>query len=114
MLPGIKKVGRVEHFDALPYPQVAALMSELRQRDDIASKALQFTILTAARSGEVFGARWHEIDLTERTWMVAGERMKAGDPHRVPLSDAAIAIVESMAAVRMSDFVFPAGGKAGR
>jgi integrase len=97
----------------MDYREIAALMTELRQRDDIASKALQFTILTTARSGETFGAQWDEFDLTERTWTIPAERMKAGHPHRVPLSDAAIAIVESMAAIRMSDFVFP-GRRQGR
>jgi integrase len=107
LLPGVKKVARVEHHAAMDYREIAALMAELRRMEGIASKALQFTILTAARSGEVFGARWDEFDLTERTWTIPPSRMKAGQEHRVPLSDAAMAIIESMASIRMSDFIFP-------
>jgi integrase len=113
LLPKVRKVARVAHHSALPYTEVAAFMSELRQRDDIASKALEFTVLCATRSGETLGATWDEIDLAERTWTLPARRTKTGNEHRVPLSDAAIAIVESMAAVRMSDFVFP-GRRQGR
>jgi integrase len=79
----------------------------------VPARALEFAILTAARSGEVLGARWNEINLVERLWTIPTERMKAGREHRVPLSDAALSVVESMAALRQGDFVFP-GAKAGR
>jgi integrase len=88
-------------------------MVELRQEEGIAARVLEFAILTAARTGEVIGARWDEIDIAERQWTVPAERMKAGREHRVPLSDAALAIVEKLAAIRQGDHVFP-GGKAGR
>jgi integrase len=74
---------------------------------------LEFAILTAARTGEVIGAKWGEINRAERLWTVPGERMKAGREHRVPLSDAALAIIDAMAEIRSGDFVFP-GGKADR
>ncbi|HJU16855.1 MAG TPA: integrase arm-type DNA-binding domain-containing protein [Stellaceae bacterium] len=113
LLPKKSKVQRVEHHAALPYGEIGEFMAALRQQDGIAARALEFAILTAARTGEVIGARWEEFDLTERTWTVPGERIKAGKEHRVPLSGRALAILEEMAAIRQSDFVFP-GGRAGR
>jgi integrase len=113
LLPKKSKVRRVEHHAALPYRDMGDFMIELRQQQGVAPRALEFAILTAARTGEVIGARWDEIDLAERLWTVPGERMKAGKAHRVPLSDAVLAIVEKMAEIRHSDFVF-SGGKAGR
>ena len=113
LLPARSKVRRVEHHAALPYPEITDFVAELRQQEGIAARALEFAILTAARTGEVIGAKWDEIDLDAKVWTVPGARMKAGREHRVPLSDAALAICERMAATRHSDFVFP-GGKAGR
>ena len=68
LLPKRSKVRRVEHHPALPYPRSAAFMAELRQQEGIAARALEFTILTAARTGEVIGARWNEINIAERLW----------------------------------------------
>jgi integrase len=98
----------VEHLAALPYAEIGTFLAELRQRDGVAARALEFTILTAARSGEVFGARWDEIDLRARLWTVPAARMKKADrEHRVPLSTAAMAVLERMARVRESEIVFP-------
>ncbi len=113
LLPKRSKVRRVEHHAALPYPEIAAFMSELRQQEGVAARALEFAILTAARTGEVIGARWDEFNLAEHLWTIPADRMKAGKEHRVPLSDAALAIVEQMATIRSGDFVFP-GGRANR
>lgn len=113
LLPNRSKVRRVEHHAALAYTEIAAFMIELRQQEGIAASALEFAILTAARTGEVIGARWGEINTGERLWTIPAERMKAGKEHRVPLSDAAMAIVEKMAAIRSGDFAFP-GAKAQR
>jgi integrase len=113
LLPKKSKVRRVEHHPALPYAEIVAFMVELRQQQGVAARALEFAILTAARTGEVIGAHWDEFDLIERLWTVPAERMKAGKVHRVPLPDAALAIVEKMAEIRHSDFVF-SGGKAAR
>jgi len=106
-----KASGRGEHHAALPYAEIAAFMGELRQQQGIAARALEFAILTASRTGEVLGARWHEINLADQVWTVPAERMKAGKEHRVPLSGAAIAIVNQMAEIRDGKFVFP-GAKA--
>ncbi|MBN8890987.1 MAG: hypothetical protein BGP12_12380 [Rhodospirillales bacterium 70-18] len=110
-LPARAKVAAVEHHPALPWQQVGAFLTALRSRASIAARALEFGILTAARSGEVMGARWGEIDLAERVWTVPAARMKAGREHRVPLSGAALAVLDGMAKLRRTDspdgFVFP-------
>jgi integrase len=113
LLPARSKVRRVEHHAALPYPEIADFMAKLRQRGGTAAPALEFAILTAARTGETIGAGWDEIDLEAKVWTVPAARMKAGREHRVPLSGAALKILERMAATRHGDFVFP-GGRAGR
>jgi integrase len=114
LLPKKTKIRRVEHHAALPYPEIGAFIAQLRrQQEGVPARALEFAILTAARTGEVIGARWHEINLTERLWTVPGERMKAGKEHRVPLSDAALAILEKLLETRQGDFVFP-GSRTGR
>jgi integrase len=110
LLPARGKVARVEHHAALPYGEIAAFVAELRRQEGIAAKALEFTILTAARTGEVIGARWDEIDLAKRLWVVPGSRMKAGREHRVPLGSRALAILEELP--KVNDFVFP-GARSG-
>jgi integrase len=107
LLPGPGKIRRVEHFGAMPYSEIGAFMTLLRQQTSIPARALEFLILTAARTGEVLGARWREINISDRIWSIPGERMKAGREHRVPLSDAAMAILEMVAAIRQNDLVFP-------
>jgi integrase len=113
LLPKKAKVRRVEHHAALPYVEIDAFMAELRRQEGVAARALEFAILTAARTGEVIGAKWDEIDLGECLWTVPAERMKAGKEHRVPLSDAALAILEGMRKICQGDHIFP-GSKAGR
>jgi integrase len=112
LLPLRTKVTGVEHHPALPYRELAAFTANLGKNESIAAAALDFTVLTAARTGEVIGARWAEIDLEQRLWTVPAGRIKAGREHRVPLSDAAMRILEKTAATRQNDFVFP--GNKGR
>jgi integrase len=109
LLPKRNKVQAVEHHAALPYQEIGAFMVELRAQTSVASKALEFAILTAARRAEVLGARWPEVNLTERVWIVPAARMKAGKEHRVPLSAAAVAVLEGLP--RLSDYVFPGQGE---
>ena len=115
LLPTRSKVRMVEHHAALPYGELPGFMAELRHREDITARALEFAILTAARAGEVIGARWSEFDLVDKTWIVPAERMKTRKPHRVPLAPRALAILEEMQAHRASDdaYVFP-GSRSGR
>lgn len=94
------------HHAAMPYEDVAAFTGKLRQREALAARALEFCILTAARSGEVLGLRWSEIDLDKALWTVPAERMKAGRIHRVPLCDRAVVIVRQLAETATGDFVF--------
>jgi integrase len=99
-----------EHFKALPYPEVAGCIDAVRNsRAWIGTKlALEFTVLTAARSGEVRGAMWSEIDLEQATWTVPGERMKMKKPHRVPLSTRALDVLAEAQAIRdKTGLVFP-------
>jgi integrase len=84
------KVAPKEHHAAVPYAEVPALLAQLRQREGVSVRALQFLILTAARVGEVLGAQWSEIDLAGKVWTIPAARMKANKEHRVPLSDAAV------------------------
>jgi integrase len=112
LFPRRSKVRRVEHHAALPYSELSAFMLALRQQEGVAARALEFTILTAARTGEVIGARWEEINIAERLWSVPAERMKAGREHRVPLCGKALEIVEEMRAIG-GNFIFP-GGKRGK
>jgi len=86
LLAARSKVRRVEHHAALPYPEIADFTAELRPQEGVGARAFEFAILTAARTGEVIGAKWNEIDLDARVWTVPGARMKAGREHRVPLS----------------------------
>lgn len=95
------------HHKAMPFADVSAFTRRLRTMQGVAPRALEFAILTAARSGEVLGARWDEIDMRARVWTVPAERMKAGKEHRVPLSDRAMAIIAELHQARVSDFVFP-------
>jgi integrase len=112
LLPARGKVRRVKHHAALPYTQLPAFMAALRSRDATAARALEFAILTAARTSEVIGAKWDEIDFEGRTWIVPPERMKAGEEHRVPLSDHALEILKRMKKARESDYVFPGDERA--
>jgi integrase len=111
LLPARSKVREVEHHAALPYAKLAAFLYPLREQEGIAARALEFLILTAARTGEVIGARWNEIDLLDKIWTVPASRMKAHREHRVPLSPRAIAILQEMQETRSGDnadaFIFP-------
>ncbi len=113
LVPRRDKVSRVRHLAALPYNRIGGFMAELQYQEGVAARALEFAILTATRTGEVIGARWSEINRAERLWIVPGERMKAGKEHRIPLSDAALTIVDQMAEAPQGEFVFP-GQKATR
>ena len=85
VLPARGQVAKVNHHAALPYAELPAFMAELRKREGVAARALEFAILSAARTGEVIGAQWDEIDLDDKTWMIPAGRMKGGKEHQVPL-----------------------------
>lgn len=107
------KVKKVEHHAALAIDALPAFVADLRGRDGVAARALEFLILTATRSGEVRGATWDEFDLKSGVWIIPGERMKAGKEHRVPLCARALALVKEQPQVAGSAYVFsaPRGGQ---
>ena len=96
----------VRNFPALPYDEVPSFMVALRRRESVAARALEFLVLTGARSGEVLGARWDEIDLESGTWTVPPERMKARKQHRTPLSPAAVELLRGCYPEEGNPFVF--------
>lgn len=106
VLPAASKVRKKNHHPALPWQRIGEFMADLRGRDGMGAKALEFAILTASRSSEVRLAKWSEFDLDAKVWTVPAERMKANLPHRVPLSAPAIALLRTLP--RWSDYVFPA------
>lgn len=110
-LPKPSKVKRVTHHAALDYDRVGEFMQQLKEQEGIAARALEFAILTAARTGEVIGATWDEVDLQAREWRISAARMKAGKPHRVALSEPAVAILKAMQAIRIGEHVFPGQGE---
>lgn len=107
------KIAKVTHHAALPYPEIGPFMVELRKREGLGARALEFAILTAARSGEVRGAKWEEIDLAGRLWVIPAERMKMHKEHRVPLTDAAVKLLQALPRVDDGMQVFPSS-KEGR
>jgi integrase len=115
LLPARSKVQRVQHHDALPWRQIGSFVKTLRETDTISARTLDFLILTATRSSETRGARWNEIDLANKVWMIPPDRMKAGRELRVPLVDAALDIVRRVEPLRTAPdaLVFP-GGRQGR
>ncbi|WP_312022764.1 tyrosine-type recombinase/integrase [Bradyrhizobium sp. 2S1] len=106
LLPRPSKLARGHHA-AMPYEEVATFIADLRQREAKAALALEFCILTAARSGEVLGMQWSEINFDTKTWTVPADRMKAGREHRVPLSSRAIAILRQIEKLKTGEFVLP-------
>jgi integrase len=110
LLPKRQKLTRGHHA-AMPFAEVPAFAARLQERDAMAALALEFSILTAARVGEVVGARWEEMDLQAKVWTVPAARMKAGREHRVPLSARALAILEKAREVRTGAHAFPGPGK---
>jgi integrase len=105
LFPSKGKIQQIKHHPALAFADAPALMVELRAHNSLTALALEFTILTAARSGEVLGAKWSEVDLVAKTWTIPGSRMKANKAHRVPLSTRALEILASLP--RESERVFP-------
>lgn len=110
LLPAKSKVRRVQHHAAMPYAQLPDFMAALREQDGIGARAFEFLILTAARTGEVIGARWSEIDFKNKVWTVPAARMKAGKVHRVPLCPRALTILQAIKpnSPERDIFVFPA------
>jgi integrase len=112
-LPAVSKLRKIKHHAALPYAEIGAFLADLRTREGGAAAALEFAILTAARTAEVIGARWSEIDMATGVWTIPAERMKARVEHRIPLNKQALAVLRRAAAGKVNDVVF-CGQKPGR
>jgi integrase len=108
LLPAPSKVQKTQHHRALPIDAVGNFMADLRQREGVSARALEFAILAAARSGEVRGAEWSEFDMAAKVWSVPAGRMKAGKEHRVPLSDQAVRLLNGLDRFADSTLVFSA------
>lgn len=108
-LPARGTIAKVDHHAALAFTEVPNFMDQIAAREGSAARALEFTILNAARTGEVIGARWSEVDLGAKLWTIPADRMKARKEHRVPLSGRALEILKALP--READFVFPGGRK---
>jgi integrase len=106
VFPRPSKVATVKHHEAVDWREMPKFMVDLRQRPGIAARALEFAILTAARSGEVRGMTWDEVDLDQRLWVIPAQRMKMKREHRVPLSAAAMMLLEALPGERQR-YVFP-------
>lgn len=107
ILPAPSKVKKSGHHAALPYQEAGAFLKSIRTQPGVAPRALEFTVLTVARTNEVIGATWAEIDLERSVWTIPAERMKAGKEHRIPLSGRALEILKEMEGLREGDLVFP-------
>jgi len=107
LLPPPSKLRKVKHHAAMFYREVPGFMAKLTNQRGIAARALEFAILTAGRSGEVRESTWEEIDLDAGTWTIPGDRMKAGNPHRVPLSPPAVELIRNLPRFEGSRYVFP-------
>jgi len=106
LLPARSRVHKVQHHPALPYAEIGQFMADLREQGSTSALALEFLILTAARTAEVLGATWTEIDLDAAIWTIPAERMKAKKEHRVPLSRPVLAILKRLHKHRAGEFVF--------
>ena len=113
LLPSRDRIQKTVHHAALPFAALPGFMAALTVRAGPGAKALEFTILTAARTGEVIGARWSEIDLNEKVWTVPAGRIKGGREHRVPLSDRALTLLRALPTEKNNPFVFLGPRKGG-
>lgn len=113
ILPAPNKVSKIKHHEALPWAEMGSFMQRLRESDGMGARALEFAILTAARSGEVRGATWSEIDTEAGEWNIPAERMKANKAHRVPLTVDALALLKNIPRIVDNDLIFsaPRGGQ---
>lgn len=107
ILPRPSAVKKTSHHEALPHAQAHGFLKLVQAQAGIAPRALEFTVLTVARTSEVIGATWPEIDLDQAVWTIPAGRMKAKKEHRIPLTARAVEILKEMQGLRDSDFVFP-------
>jgi integrase len=105
------KLQKVKHHAALPYREIGSFMQALQEQGGVAALALQFTILTATRTNEVIGARFGEVDIAAKDWLIPSQRMKSGKRHRVPLPPPALHIIETMKEISSGPHIFPSASR---
>lgn len=108
----VRKASDVRNHPALPYAEMPIFMGELRQRNSLSALALRFTIGTCARTNEIIGAMWKEIDFDSKTWTIPGARMKGGRDHKVPLTDSMVALLKDVKRISHGDYIFAIGHSA--
>ncbi len=113
MLPKPRKITTVKHLPALPYKHIHSFISQLRKHQFMSAYALEFSILTAARTKEIINAQWSSIDFEERIWRIPAEMMKSKRPHEVPLNGRAMEIVTDLKQNQTNDFIFAGLSKSG-
>lgn len=113
LLSSPNKVQRTQHFKALPYREINKLLLALRSNGCVSAMALEFLILTAARTGEVIGSKWSEINLNQNIWIIPAERMKMKKEHRVPLTSRTLEILSNVKQLQENDYIFPGRTKSG-
>ena len=107
ILAKTSKITQIKHHAALPYKEISKFMTQLKKRNGSGARALEFKIFTAGRTGEVIGAKWNEIDFDQKVWTVPAARMKADKEHRVPLSDRAVDLLNTIKLNRTTeDYIF--------
>ncbi|MGG7055469.1 tyrosine-type recombinase/integrase [Nitrosomonas sp. ANs5] len=107
LLSSPNKIQRIKHFKALPYHEMNGLLLALRSNSSISAMALEFLILTAARTGEVIGSQWNEIDFNQKIWIIPAERMKVKKEHRVPIASRTLEILSNVKQLKVNDYIFP-------
>ena len=107
LLPATSKVRKVRNHPALPYQHLPAFMRELRKRDGVAAAALEFQIWTAVRPGNAVSAKWDQIERQTAVWTIPASLMKSDAEHQVPLSQAALDVLDRMDALRRGEYIFP-------
>lgn len=114
VLPSPTEIAPVKHLPALPFAETAAFVAALRKLEGLAARALEFTILTAVRTGEALGSKWAEIDFESATWTIPAERTKTHSEHRVPLSAPALALLRALPTEEGNDYLFVGRGAGSR
>jgi len=117
MLPARQKVKKTVHHPAMPYKEIPEFFKQLRERDGLSARALEFAILNASRAGEIFGATWQEMNFDDRLWIIPAQRMKSAREHRIPLTDEAIQLLQGLPGYslpeiqRENSYLFPSTQK---
>ncbi|MCJ8276303.1 MAG: tyrosine-type recombinase/integrase [Bdellovibrionales bacterium] len=107
ILPNKSGLHKTKHFKAMPFQEIGEFMKELKEKDGVSYRALEFLVLTATRTNETLNAKWSEINFDNKTWTIPSSRMKSGQEHIVPLSRRALEILKDLERIQHNEFIFP-------